>query len=74
MQAFQTHTAAQPISIQLLQTQQKPRVTEARHNAEKHSLFLEQQHQQQNKEEEGLTVEGGQLTFQPVLGKGVPVW
>ena len=39
MQAFQTHTAAQPISIQLLQTQQKPHVTKARHNAEKHSLF-----------------------------------
>ena len=39
MQAFQTHTAAQPISIQLLQTQQKPPVTEARHNAEKHSLL-----------------------------------
>ena len=28
------------ISIQPLQTQQKPCVTEARHNAEKHSLFL----------------------------------
>ena len=40
MQAFQTHTAAQPISIQPLQTQQKPHVTEARHNAEKHSLLL----------------------------------
>ena len=39
MQGFQTHTAIQPISIQLLQTQQKPRVTEARHNAEKHSLL-----------------------------------
>ena len=39
MQAFQTHTAAQPISIQLPQTQQKPHVTEARHNAEKHSLL-----------------------------------
>ena len=39
MQTFQTHTAAQPISIQPLQTQQKTRVTEARHNAEKHSLF-----------------------------------
>ena len=39
MQGFQTHTAIQPISIQLLQTQQKPRVTEAQHNAEKHSLF-----------------------------------
>ena len=39
MQAFQTHTAAQPISIQSLQTQQKPRVTEAQHNAEKHSLL-----------------------------------
>ena len=38
-QAFQTHTAAQPISIQPLQTQQKPRVTKVRHNAEKHSLF-----------------------------------
>ena len=33
-------TAIQPISIQPLQTQQKPRVTEAQHNAEKHSLFL----------------------------------
>ena len=43
MQAFQTHTAAQPISIQQLQTQQKPRVIEARHNAaiNKHSLFIE---------------------------------
>ena len=40
MQGFQTHTAVQPISIQPLQTQQKPRVTEAWHNAEKHSLFL----------------------------------
>ena len=40
MQAFQTHTAAQPISIQPLQTQQKPHVTEARHNAEKHSLLV----------------------------------
>ena len=39
MQAFQTHTTNQPISIQPLQTQQKPRVTEARHNAEKHSLL-----------------------------------
>ena len=39
MQAFKTHTAAQPISIQMLQTQQKPRVTEVWHNAEKHSLF-----------------------------------
>ena len=39
MQGFQTHTVVQPISIQLLQTQQKPRVTEARHNAEKHSLL-----------------------------------
>ena len=39
MQAFQTHTAAKPISIQLLQTQQKPHVTEALHNAEKHFLF-----------------------------------
>ena len=28
MQGFQTHTAIQPISIQPLQTQQKPRVTE----------------------------------------------
>ena len=28
-------TAVQPISIQPLQTQQKPRVTEAQHNAEK---------------------------------------
>ena len=36
MQGFQTHTAVQPISIQLLQTQQKPRVTEAQHNAEKY--------------------------------------
>ena len=33
------HTAVQPISIQPLQTQQKPRVTEAQHNAEKHFLF-----------------------------------
>ena len=33
-------TAIQPISIQPLQTQQKPRVTEAQHNAEKHFLFL----------------------------------
>ena len=40
MQAFQTHTATQPINIQLLQTQQKPHVTEAWHNAEKHSLLL----------------------------------
>ena len=40
MQGFQTHTAIQPISIQPLQTQQKPRVTEVRHNAEKHSLFM----------------------------------
>ena len=40
MQGFQTHTAVQPISIQPLQTQQKPHVTQARHNAEKHSLFL----------------------------------
>ena len=39
MQAFQMHTAIQPISIQPLQTQQKPCVTEARHNAEKHSLL-----------------------------------
>ena len=39
MQAFQTHTAAQPISIQSLQTKQKPRVIKAQHNAEKHSLF-----------------------------------
>ena len=39
MQAFQTHTAAQPISIQPLQTQQKPRVTEVGHNAEKYSLL-----------------------------------
>ena len=39
MQGFQTHTAIQPISIQPLQTQQKPRVTEAQHNAEKISLF-----------------------------------
>ena len=36
MQAFQTHTAAQPISIQ---TQQKPSVTKVQHNAEKHSLL-----------------------------------
>ena len=41
MQGFQTHTAVQPINIQLLQTQQKPRVTEAQHNAEKHSLLTE---------------------------------
>ena len=34
-----THSI-QPISIQPLQTQQKPRVTKARHNAEKHSLFF----------------------------------
>ena len=40
MQGFQTHTAIQPISIQPLQTQQKPRVTEVRHNAEKHSLLI----------------------------------
>ena len=40
MQAFQTHTAAQPISVQPLQTQQKLCVTKARHNAEKHSLLL----------------------------------
>ena len=39
MQGFQTHKAVQPISIQPLQTQQKPRVTKARHNAEKHYLF-----------------------------------
>ena len=32
-------TAIQPISIQLLQTQQKPRVTEVQHNAEKHFLL-----------------------------------
>ena len=32
-------TTVQPISIQPLQTQQKPRVTEAQHNAEKHFLF-----------------------------------
>ena len=32
-------TAIQPISIQPLQTQQKPHVTEAQHNAEKHFLF-----------------------------------
>ena len=44
MQVFQTHTAVQPISIQPLQIQQKPRVTEARHNAEKHSLFTETQY------------------------------
>ena len=41
MQGFQTNTAVQPISIQLLQTQQKPRVTEVQHNAEKHSLFVD---------------------------------
>ena len=40
MQGFQAHTAVQPISIQLLQTQQKWRVTKAHHNAEKHSLFV----------------------------------
>ena len=40
MQGFQTDTAIQPISIQPLQTQQKPRVAEARHNAEKHSLLF----------------------------------
>ena len=40
MQGFQTHTAVQPISIQLLQTQQKPCVTEVRYNAEKHSLLV----------------------------------
>ena len=39
MQGFQTHTAVQPISIQPLQTQQKPRVTKVQHNAEKHSLL-----------------------------------
>ena len=39
MKAFQTHTAAQPISIQPLHTQKKPCVTEAWHNAEKHSLL-----------------------------------
>ena len=39
MQGIQTHKAVQPISIQLLQTQQKPHVTEAWHNAEKHSLL-----------------------------------
>ena len=32
-------TAVQPISIQPLQSQQKPRVTEAQHNAEKHFLL-----------------------------------
>ena len=32
-------TTVQPISIQPLQTQQKPRVTEAQHNAERHFLF-----------------------------------
>ena len=32
--------AIQPISIQLLQTQQKPRVTDAHHNAEKHYLLV----------------------------------
>ena len=41
MQAFQTHTAAQPISIQPLQTQQKPGVTEARHNAEKKAFLVQ---------------------------------
>ena len=45
MQAFQTHTATQPISIQPLQTQQKPRVTKARHNAEKHFLFIDILHE-----------------------------
>ena len=40
MQGFQTHTTIQPISIQLLQTQQKPCVTKAWHNAEKHYLFF----------------------------------
>ena len=39
MQAFQMHIATQPITIQPLQTQQKQGVTEAWHNAEKHSLF-----------------------------------
>ena len=33
-------TAVQPISIQLLQTKQKPRVTEAQHNAEKRFLLV----------------------------------
>ena len=33
-------TAIQPISIQPFQPQQKPRVTEAQHNAEKHFLFF----------------------------------
>ena len=33
-------TAVQPISIQPLQTQQKPRCTEAQHNAEKHYLLI----------------------------------
>ena len=37
---FQTPTAIQPISIQLLQTQQKPCVTETWRNAEKHSLLV----------------------------------
>ena len=32
-------TAVQPVSIQPLQTQPKPRVTEAQHNAEKHFLL-----------------------------------
>ena len=45
MQAFQTHTATQPISIQLLQTQQKPHVTEGQHNAEKHFLFIDILHE-----------------------------
>ena len=34
----------EPISIQPLQTQQKPRVTEAQHNAEKHFLLIEVSH------------------------------
>ena len=33
------HTTAQLISIQPLQTQQKPCVTKAQYNADKHSLF-----------------------------------
>ena len=39
MQGFQTHTVAQPMSIQDFQTQQKLCVTEVQHNAEKHSLL-----------------------------------
>ena len=43
MQGFQTHAAIQPISIQLVQTQQKPGVTEAQHNAEKYYLLYGRQ-------------------------------